>query len=527
VVHSIPLLNDAFDNRPAWTPPPHEKWVRIALLLYCALVFLPNLGAFGLWDPWETHYGAVTTNMVETHEWISPWWGYKEQIGTEAQQGKYFFSKPIFIFWAQAFFSSVIGHGEWAMRLPMALLSMFVVFGIYMTLSMLWCRTTGLIGAVVVATSPQFFMISRQAQTDMLFVATLTLGLCALLLALFGPVLAVRKSGFWKRIVACLGFLALNTIPQYAIIATDLNDAVPSKLSGIPWLLATIQFTGLIHVLLYSLGLVGILSWFAWELRRDLKQDGYVPRVTDKWLRRSLLIIFYIIIAQSTYAKGLLGFALPGLFVLVYLALSGQWKILKRVELIRGIGICLAVGLPWYVAMFARHGNAFYQRFFIHDHFNRLASGVHQIDTGNFEHFVKWLGFGMYPWTIFAPVVCIWLLMKHKGDRDRQYYARLFIAIWFAISFAFFTFASTKFHHYIFPALPALGMLIAIFLAELMSDRGWLPRLTTFVAFIFFAILIRDLQSDPQHLRNLMTYKIRPTDARTFANRPAGTGGGK
>ena len=58
-----------------------------------------------------------------------------------------------------------------------------------------------------------------------------------------------------------------------------------------------------------------------------------------------LLVVFYIFVAQSTYAKGLLGFALPGFIILVYLIWSRAWKLLRALKFCEGILIFIVVGL--------------------------------------------------------------------------------------------------------------------------------------------------------------------------------------
>ena len=515
---ALPILCEDVERIPIWSRPRNERKVRVALFAFLCLVFLTNLGSFGLWDPWETHYGAVTTEMIETHEWVSTWWGYKEKIGTEKKQGAFFYSKPVFIFWSEATISSLIGRGEWAMRLPMALLAMLACLAIYLAMSRIWSQRIGLLGAVVTATSPQFFMISRQAQTDMPFVATLIVALSALMIAFFGPrnALPSEEAGRRKELKRWLGwtlfFLALNTIPQYAIIATDLNDDVPKGVSGLTALAYQIRTTGWLHVLFYSLTLSGVLFWFWRNLRQDLRSEGASEAVCDKWWRRCLLVVFYIFVAQSTYAKGLLGFALPGLIILFYLIWSRAWRLLMRAELVRGTLIFILVGFPWYLAMFARHGNAYYQRFIIHDHIKRLGQGVHQIDSGTFEHFIKWLGFGMFPWMAFVPLAIGAMVFFKARASGGQHQARNFLMFWFVCSFSLFTISSTKFHHYIFPALPALAMLVALFLDRLLEDRGWLARLAAVIAIGLHLITVNDLYGDEQQLRKLMTYKYdRPT----------------
>ncbi len=91
-------------------------------LLAAGLMFLPMLGAVGLWDPWETHFGEVGREMMVRHDWVMPWW---ERV--------YFFSKPPLTMWltniglwlsgAQATVpNQEMGvWADWGMRLPITL----------------------------------------------------------------------------------------------------------------------------------------------------------------------------------------------------------------------------------------------------------------------------------------------------------------------------------------------------------------------------------------------------------------------
>ena len=512
----LPILDDREDV-PFHEPEKYELRVRVLVLALAIGIFLPNLGSFGLWDPWETHYGAVTTEMIESYNWVEPWWGYKHKIGPD-KQGKPFYSKPIFIFWSEAMISQVIGRGEWAIRLPMAILAIMAVFLAYITLSRIWGRRAGLVGSLLLATSPQFFMISRQAQTDMPFVGTLIIAMLLMILALFGPRLQRTTRQFWTWTLATFAFLLLNTLPQYLLIANDLAPAAPADLAG--WALLKWKFIndGSYHAWCYSTLLAGVIVWYALALRKDVRTHGLSDRVKDKWLRRHLLIAFYVMAAHSTYSKGLLGFLLPGAMIFCYLLITNTWRVLARVELLRGLGVFIAVAFPWYMAMFASHGGypngAYYRRFFIHDHFNRLASGVHQIDSGTFEHFIKWLGIGVFPWIAFVPLTLAWLVRHKVRDMQASNQAKVFLGVWFVFAFALFTLASTKFHHYIFPALPALVFLVALFLLDILKERGVLGRLTALVGIIFFVAVSLDIKDEPQQIRNLMTYKYdRPMPA--------------
>ncbi|MCC6475177.1 MAG: hypothetical protein IT514_15700, partial [Burkholderiales bacterium] len=67
---------------------------RPALFVFvtASLLILPMLGSYGLWDPWETHYGEVSREILSRDDWISLWWA----------QENWFWSKPILDFWMQA-----------------------------------------------------------------------------------------------------------------------------------------------------------------------------------------------------------------------------------------------------------------------------------------------------------------------------------------------------------------------------------------------------------------------------------------
>jgi 4-amino-4-deoxy-L-arabinose transferase-like glycosyltransferase len=498
----------------AWQRPKGEWWVRLGVFTLLAFLYLPNLGSFGLWDPWETHYGEVTRNMVESYDWVSPWWGYRGKIGSEGVQGSYFYSKPILIFWAEAASVRLIGFSEWAIRLPMALFALLSAFLAYYVIAKIWNRKAGLLACLVIATSPEFFLLARQAQTDMIFVAPLTVAMLYLLLAFFGPDES-NSSGksFAAKYLFNLGVFLACTVPQFIVIGTDLrDDRTFENLPTFSRWMALIKLNGVYHALIYGVLTLVFLVWFCgpvvWRLVRRRPIDG---DMRDLWLRRGYVLIFVVMCSMATLGKGLLGFMLPGAIAFAFMVLTNNWKLLKAFDLPRSILAFLLSALPWYVAMFAKHGNAFYSRFFVHDHFNRLGTGVHQIDSGTFEHFLKWLGVGMYPWVAFVPLAIIVLMKIRLSLKTRENQYNLMVFLWFFISYTLFTLAKTKFHHYIFPALPPMGLIIGKALADYLGHRGYLMRVASVLALGLFVGVTYNLSQDEQLLRNLFTYKYDRT----------------
>jgi len=498
------------EERVDWKRPRGEWWTRLAVLALLLALFLPNVGAFGLWDPWETHYGEVTRNMVESYDWISPWWGYRGKIGPHSRQGNYFYSKPILIFWMEASAVRLIGFSDWAIRLPMALFAVLSCFFAYYVCSKLWGRAVGVVCALVMATSPQFFFLARQAQTDMMFGAPMTVGLLFFCLALFGPWEGkASRAGFAAKFLFPLGVLLISTVPQYVVIGTDL--VATRAFDQLPFLervFATVKANGAYHALVYGLMTLALLIWYCFPLvKRLVKREVLDEAFRDKWIRKGYMMVFVVMCGLATMGKGLLGFCLPGAVLLAYIVLTRRWVLLKVVDIPRAILVFVLVSFPWYVAMFVKHGNSFYARFFVHDHFNRLGTGVHQIDSGTFEHFLKWLGVGMYPWVAFVPFVLILLSRLRLSLRTRENQYDLYVFVWFFISYLVFTLAKTKFHHYIFPALPPMALLIGKSLVRYVRRPGMVVRVGALLALGLFVGLTYNLSRDQQLFRNLFTYK--------------------
>ena len=69
----------------------------------------------------------------------------------------------------------------------------------------------------------------------------------------------------------------------------------------------------------------------------------------------------------------------------------------------------------------------------------------------------------------------------------------MWAVIWAGFTFALFTASATKFHHYVLPVLPALAVLIGLFIARLLEEEVRSHVLALFVGLVFFGLVGRDL----------------------------------
>lgn len=542
----------------AWT----DRFIVAAMT---CLVLLPFLGSFGLWDPWETHYGEVGRQIIERNDWISTWWGSHWQDAGGAQEGSYFFSKPILLMWLMAMGLTVFGFSAFAIRIGVALVAVLGVVLVFEAGKQVWSRRAGFVMALVLTTSPFWFFLSRQAQTDMPFVGLMTAGLAFFMMGVFGRDRDEPADLF--HYLLTFGWIAVVTIPQFTLILAGLSrwrgktNSVMQVVAEPPLqgviiggvLLGLAAFVGAFSIFvghrvsgeegrkrrfkiaLAALGILWVpllallisilavssslphdlLGWFSWGPTQAALYASlfglaiYLSIARPIVERRRLhLLAFYVFIGLATLAKGLLGFLLPGAVLFFYILLTREWRLLKDVELLRGIPVFIAVTFPWYAAMLVRHSAGFWNRFFIHDHFKRFASGVHQLDTGSFEHFAKWLGYGLFPWAGFVPAALARFFSgKGLSEGDDQSRATLFLLLWAVIAFTLFTLSSTKFHHYIFPAVPPLAMLVGLALSDAFDRDVPSPWPLYLLAIPIIGFLTWDIADEPQILKNLFTYK--------------------
>jgi 4-amino-4-deoxy-L-arabinose transferase-like glycosyltransferase len=246
---------------------------------------------------------------------------------------------------------------------------------------------------------------------------------------------------------------------------------------------------------------------------------GYATwRVARQKQRRLFYIyLFYICCGLTVPAKGWLGWAPMGGALLGYLLVTGDWKQLGRVDIPMGLLLVFVVGHPWIIAMLGGHHPAWAKRFWIHDHVNRLFAGVHSTDDGGFEYFIQWIGYGLFPWVALLPAGLArglaGLRRRAEGYTPRERFEVL-VLLWAVFAFFLFSKSSTKFHHYIFPCIPPLAILVALCLEDVFAGRAKAVGLMATSAAGIALWIGQDLFRMPaaygqssQHLINLFTYK--------------------
>ncbi|MCK5798238.1 MAG: glycosyltransferase family 39 protein [Deltaproteobacteria bacterium] len=496
-----------------------DRRLTLVLVFVAIGIYLPLMGTYGMFDPWETHYTEVAREFMENNDWLATKW--HNGTGPEGYAERNFWSKPVGSFWLSGLSLKLLGyqdkitlrgvaktHGEdpgkyitegsveWAVRLPFFLCALFGMLGLYWFVARIFGPRAGLLAGIALATSPMWFMIGRQAMTDMPYVGLMSGGLAFFALGAFGrrEVFDRRKHikiARWKiswthagSYYAFLGaFATVMALQLYAVISGLLRTPL--------FHMGGMKISAAVVMVLY---VVGALA-FIWMSRKTTTRNEVY------------LYIFYMAVAMGGWSKGLIGALQPGLVILVYLLTSREWRLLAEVALARGLVLAFTVFAPWYHGMLLRFGRSWWNELFGTEQFRRLTIGEQKQAKGTWEYYVQQIGYGIFPWVAFLPAALIRTISigfsKHREGRER---AQIFVSVWFAAAILLFTLTVTKYHHYILPAIPPAVILAVLFIDDLLAKRVRGTPVALAAGFVVFALVGMDLIRQPAHWVWMYTY---------------------
>lgn len=165
----------------------------------------------------------------------------------------------------------------------------------------------------------------------------------------------------------------------------------------------------------------------------------------------------HVAAALAVLSKGLIGAVLPGAIGLAWIAITGRRSFVRRALCPSGILIFLAIAVPWHV-LAAMRNHDFLWFYFVHEHLMRFTTEVHRRD-GPIWYFAGVLAAGFLPWTGY-----LWHAFRSalprswatRGERPVE----LFLILWAAVIFVFFSVSSSKLPPYILPIFPPLALLV-------------------------------------------------------------------
>ena len=167
--------------------------------------------------------------------------------------------------------------------------------------------------------------------------------------------------------------------------------------------------------------------------------------------------------------KGLIGVVFTGAIIFVHILVTGNWKVVKRLQIGYGIVIFLIVAAPWHVAA-ALANSDFLWFYFIREHLLRYLGMRYPKDYDTVPRLLFW---GLHLVWLFP------LERIHMGacpkfpevhpPQEKTARVCLFLFLWIGVILAFYAFSTTQ-EYYTFPTLAAFALLLGKALADLEAQ---------------------------------------------------------
>jgi len=176
---------------------------------------------------------------------------------------------------------------------------------------------------------------------------------------------------------------------------------------------------------------------------------------------------FFLFTGLAVLTKGPLGFVLPALIVIIFMAVRHDFNLLREKAVRHGFLLFAFLVLPWYTFMITRYGYQFVGEFFVNDHYRRLVEAEHPSNDTWFFYPLSLLA-GMFPWSFYAVAGIVLMVRRIRSGRS---VAHIFLAIWVFVVWAVFQVAHSKLVSYFFPIFPAVALLAGEFIVDPETPR--------------------------------------------------------
>jgi len=189
----------------------------------------------------------------------------------------------------------------------------------------------------------------------------------------------------------------------------------------------------------------------------------------------------YTSMALAVLTKGLLAIVVVGLALLVYVAISGEWRRWREFRLFTGTLLFLAIAAPWHILAGIRNPH-FFWFYFVNEHFMRFLGKRIPKDYNKQTNSLYWTLHlvWLFPWSLYLPValrrpIANWMARRKRGEpkspQPLNFRSRteLLCLAWAGVTLVFFSF-STNQEYYTFPAYFPILLLIA---GKLADEEEW------------------------------------------------------
>jgi 4-amino-4-deoxy-L-arabinose transferase-like glycosyltransferase len=201
---------------------------------------------------------------------------------------------------------------------------------------------------------------------------------------------------------------------------------------------------------------IALLAWFAWYESES----------------RRFLALFYCFLALGMLAKGPVAPLLAAVIIVIFAAVTSDYRVLGRTLWVPGILLFCIVVLPWHIAVQIKNPE-FFRVFILQHNLARFGTNLYH-HPEPFWYYIPVTLLGLIPWSVFvvaslAETVRVWWAARRQ-TLDSERALDVFLVIWLAVPVAFFSLSQSKLPGYIVPAIPAGTLLLAEYVRRRVAN---------------------------------------------------------
>jgi len=355
--------------------------------------------------------------------------------------GKPWFEKPPLYYWSAALSFKLFGVSETTARLPNAFYALLATLSLARLAWRIYGAETARWLLLLLPTTVAMISFSHAAATDMPFASMLTLAL----------VFAAR-------------LLGLDSSPATGLVVNGLREgtaaAVPNSPGNSEVLTPELSESAAIH------------------------PSAFLPA-----------LFFGFFLGLAVLAKGPAAIILSGGGALLWAVFTKRWRDAFRCLHPLAIASFCLTALPWYI-LCARRNPDFFRIFIIEHNFKRFLTPEFQ-HIQPFWYFVPVLLVAFLPWTPLLIWSAIVAARRFSRNEKLTHPSVLLLSFSF-FCLIFFSASKSKLPGYILPSIPALGLVIAAELPNLLGSalraRRWTAASCGLLLLALLAVVTRVIQ---------------------------------
>jgi 4-amino-4-deoxy-L-arabinose transferase-like glycosyltransferase len=505
IVQSSETLSDS--PQPALRNGLFALLTAVLVAIYLSIAFY-RISDMPLVDPDEPRYAAAGRTISRPgSSLLVPMFNGEKRI-----------NKPPLFYWLVAISDKLCGEAsEVSSRLPSIVLGLCMLLGTVYLGSAVYGRTIGLLGGLILSTTPLFMALSRTCVTDMTLSAFMAAALGMLMLGtlrLWPP----RPAAWLGAIFLGLAVLTKAHTALSVVLAMCIEramalprDARPALLRFIPWIIAA--------ALLCS-GLAMYFDAREKKITLDAKHTAAQKSApddaddeNDAAVNDSAALMNKL---DDIFKYASMALILVVVVIVMAMAARAPRGALAEMSWVKGLLLALTMGLWWYLALAKVLGLDEISALIHKEIGQRLAGSMHREPMYYYLYAFAGMSF---PWSvgIVLALLAAWPVSAEPESDPFEKRADRFLLAWILGIVLFFSIPGAKLATYILGAMPAFALLTARALQRLAARDATLPKLGIYATAGFTAILACVLltiafagKSLSQHLQDIFAQSPVP-----------------